>query len=294
MDLITDGLLIAGTVFAGLYCWVLSGRVRALKSLDSGLGGAIVTLTRQIELARTTLDEARRTSGDSARALDEIVTRSEGAARQLRLLLAAAAKDQGLRTARSAAIEPTAYEPAAREPAVQSGAPEPVPAKAPARQLDLRADARLEPAASPRIQQRAEPEPEAVAEDTSGPLAMDQAQDRPEHPPAPAPEAAAAPQQDAADPAPAWAAAQLDILASRRRKPSGPRLVALPQIRAAQPEADRSDDTARAENVTLPKPRKTPPVDGILRRRTAAEPPVPHSEEDLLAALTAFAAGGER
>ena len=39
-----NGLLIAGTLFAGLYCYVLAGRVRALKSLDSGLGGSIVTL----------------------------------------------------------------------------------------------------------------------------------------------------------------------------------------------------------------------------------------------------------
>ena len=59
MDLLMDGLLMAATLFAGIYCWVLARRVEALKSLDQGLGGAIVTLTRQIELARTTLDEAR-------------------------------------------------------------------------------------------------------------------------------------------------------------------------------------------------------------------------------------------
>ena len=59
MDLLMDGLLIAATLFAGGYCWVLARRVRDLKSLDKGLGGSIVTLTRQIELARATLDEAR-------------------------------------------------------------------------------------------------------------------------------------------------------------------------------------------------------------------------------------------
>ena len=52
MDVIMDGLLLAASLFAALYCWVLSRRVRALQSLDAGLGGAIVTLTRQIELAR--------------------------------------------------------------------------------------------------------------------------------------------------------------------------------------------------------------------------------------------------
>jgi len=89
VGLITDGLLISGTLFAGIYCWMLSRRVQALKSLDSGLGGAIVTLTRQIELARTTLDEARDASGDSRRELGELTARSEAAAGQLRLLLVA-------------------------------------------------------------------------------------------------------------------------------------------------------------------------------------------------------------
>ena len=60
MDLLMNGLLTVATLFAGGYCWVLARRVRDLKSLDKGLGGAIVTLTRQIELAR---DHARRGAG---------------------------------------------------------------------------------------------------------------------------------------------------------------------------------------------------------------------------------------
>ena len=48
MDVLMNGLLLAATLFAGGYCWVLARRVRDLKSLDRGLGGAIVTLTRQI------------------------------------------------------------------------------------------------------------------------------------------------------------------------------------------------------------------------------------------------------
>ena len=52
MDLLMNGLLMAATLFAGGYCWVLARRVQDLKSLDRGLGGSIVTLTRQVELAR--------------------------------------------------------------------------------------------------------------------------------------------------------------------------------------------------------------------------------------------------
>ena len=65
MDLLMNGLLMAATLFAGGYCWVLGRRVQDLKSLDRGLGGSIVTLTRQIELARMTLDEARTASKDT-------------------------------------------------------------------------------------------------------------------------------------------------------------------------------------------------------------------------------------
>ena len=90
MDLLMNGLLMAATLFAGGYCWVLARRVRDLKSLDSGLGGAIVTLTRQVELARTTLDEARAASRDTRQDLAQLVAKADGAAGQLRLLIAAA------------------------------------------------------------------------------------------------------------------------------------------------------------------------------------------------------------
>ena len=90
MDLLMNGLLMAATLFAGTYCWVLARRVRDLKSLDKGLGGAIVTLTRQVELARTTLDEARSASKDTRQDLAQLIGRADGTAGQLRALLAAA------------------------------------------------------------------------------------------------------------------------------------------------------------------------------------------------------------
>jgi hypothetical protein len=90
MDLLMDGLLIAATLFAGGYCWVLARRVHDLKSLDKGLGGSIVTLTRQIELARLTLEEARGASKESRQDLTALVGKAEAASRELRLLIAAA------------------------------------------------------------------------------------------------------------------------------------------------------------------------------------------------------------
>jgi hypothetical protein len=90
MDVLMNGLLLAATAFAGSYCWVLARRVRDLKSLDNGLGGAIVTLTRQIELARGTLDEARAETKENRRDIDRLIGRAESATATLKGALAAA------------------------------------------------------------------------------------------------------------------------------------------------------------------------------------------------------------
>ena len=124
MDVIMDGLLLAASLFAALYCWVLSRRVRALQSLDSGLGGAIVTLTRQIELARVTLEEAKSGARETRQDLAELTARADAGAAQLRLLLAAVER------APAPARAPAPVEPAAArrpEPAGPRLASDPAP-----------------------------------------------------------------------------------------------------------------------------------------------------------------------
>jgi len=122
MDLLMNGLLIAATLFAGGYCWVLARRVRDLKSLDSGLGGAIVTLTRQVELARTTLDEARAASRDTRQDLAQLISRADGSAGQLRMLIAAAPAPPQAPAAPAPVAQPVAAAPAPPDPL-----PEPAP-----------------------------------------------------------------------------------------------------------------------------------------------------------------------
>ena len=116
MDLLMNGLLMAATVFAGGYCWILARRVRDLKSLDKGLGGAIVTLTRQVELARTTLEEAKSSSRDTSKELTHLVARADGAAGQLRILLAAAPVPQAPAPAPEPVVATRAAEPASPAP----------------------------------------------------------------------------------------------------------------------------------------------------------------------------------
>jgi hypothetical protein len=192
MDLFVDGLLIAATLFAGAYCWVLSRRVQALKSLDSGLGGAIVTLTRQIELARATLEEARAGSRETRQDLAQLVARAEAAGAQLRLLIAATPAPQS-----------------APQPAPLPAAP--VAASAPVMPAVQPAPAQPEPAPAPRaVAERVAvdaPPPEAIAalrREGFGPRLV----------PAPEPEPEAEPVRDAA-PQPAAA----ELLPQPRRMP---------------------------------------------------------------------------
>ncbi len=142
MDLLMNGLLVAASLFAGGYCWVLGRRVRDLKALDRGLGGAIVTLTRQIELARTTLDEAKASSKDTRQDLAQLVAKAEGAANQLRLLLAAA---------------PVVPSPAAQAPAAALSI---APPSAPPFPTIAAAPKAPEPPAVPHIRAVPDPEPE--------------------------------------------------------------------------------------------------------------------------------------
>lgn len=142
MDVLMNGLLLAASLFAGSYCWVLSRRVRDLKSLDTGLGGAIVTLTRQIELARGTLEEARAATSENTRDLDRLIGRADAAAATLKGALAAA-RDIETRLA--------ARPPAPAEPATP--ARERPPAGIPSLRLAVSAEDHLP-----------EPEPEPDAE----------------------------------------------------------------------------------------------------------------------------------
>ncbi|MFN3613621.1 MAG: hypothetical protein ACK4WC_03570 [Rubrimonas sp.] len=89
MEFIADALLIAGASGAAVYCMVLSRRLRALKGLDSGLGAAIATLSRQVDEMKGSLDAAKAVTGDQNRNLTQLTARAEMAAGRLELLLAA-------------------------------------------------------------------------------------------------------------------------------------------------------------------------------------------------------------
>jgi hypothetical protein len=88
MELIADVLLAAGAFGAGLYCFVLSRRLRGFATLETGMGGAIAVLSAQVEALRKALAEAQSAAQGSVERLGAISARAEAGAQRIELLLA--------------------------------------------------------------------------------------------------------------------------------------------------------------------------------------------------------------
>lgn len=89
MTFFADILLAAGALGVGVYCFVLSRRLRRLAQLEGGVGGAIAVLSAQVDDMTRLLQAARKAAEDSAAALDAQTRRADSAARRLELMMAA-------------------------------------------------------------------------------------------------------------------------------------------------------------------------------------------------------------
>ncbi len=88
MELIADILLVAGALGAGLYCFVLSRRLKRFTDLEKGVGGAVAVLSTQAEELKKSLDAARSASDRSGDQLAALTQRAESVAQQLELMMA--------------------------------------------------------------------------------------------------------------------------------------------------------------------------------------------------------------
>ncbi|WP_298851762.1 hypothetical protein [uncultured Ruegeria sp.] len=88
MELISDILLVAGALGAGLYCFVLSRRLKRFTDLEKGVGGAVAVLSTQAEELKKSLDSARRASDQSGDQLKALTLRAESVAQRLELMMA--------------------------------------------------------------------------------------------------------------------------------------------------------------------------------------------------------------
>lgn len=88
MELIADILLVAGALGAGLYCFVLSRRLKRFTDLEKGVGGAVAVLSTQADELKQSLGAAREASDQSGAALKELTQRAESVAQRLELMMA--------------------------------------------------------------------------------------------------------------------------------------------------------------------------------------------------------------
>lgn len=88
MDVISDILLIAGALGAGVYCLVLARRLKRFTDLETGVGGAIAVLSVQVDDMTNALRAAQTSAAATAGTLDTLTARAEDAARRLELLVA--------------------------------------------------------------------------------------------------------------------------------------------------------------------------------------------------------------
>ena len=88
MEFFADLLIAAGALGVAIFCFVLSRRLKALGRLDSGIGGAIAVLAKQVDDLTRALKAAQATARDSATKLEDQTRRANAACRQLELLMA--------------------------------------------------------------------------------------------------------------------------------------------------------------------------------------------------------------
>ena len=88
MAFISDILMSTGAFAAAIYCYVLSGRLRKIQTLEGGLGGAIAVLSAQVDDMNRALEKARGAATSSAGNLEGLTRRGEQVAARLELLVA--------------------------------------------------------------------------------------------------------------------------------------------------------------------------------------------------------------
>ena len=88
MELISDILLVAGALGAGIYCLVLARRLKRFTDLEKGVGGAVAVLSSQVDELNKSLASARSVSDQSHQALKSLTGRAESAAQRLELMMA--------------------------------------------------------------------------------------------------------------------------------------------------------------------------------------------------------------
>ncbi|WP_170525638.1 hypothetical protein [Ruegeria arenilitoris] len=153
MELISDILLVAGALGAGLYCFVLARRLRRFTDLERGVGGAVSVLSAQAEELKKSLDAARAASDQSGHKLQDLTVRAESVAQRLELIMASmhdvipedkpAAEEPAISSAETKKPSPLEVEPVSLEEEVGPKDPEQPAEPAAVEQIPSRPEAEV-------------------------------------------------------------------------------------------------------------------------------------------------------
>jgi hypothetical protein len=78
----------AGALGACCYCVVLSRRLKRFADVESGVGGAIATLSDQVDQMTAAIGGAQASAQASSQSLESLTRRAEEVARRLELMVA--------------------------------------------------------------------------------------------------------------------------------------------------------------------------------------------------------------
>lgn len=86
---LSDVLLALAAFGAGLYCFVLSRRILRLSRMDEGVGGAIASLSAQVDEMQALLTQTRKAMEKARSDLQETTQKAVEIGQELELLIAA-------------------------------------------------------------------------------------------------------------------------------------------------------------------------------------------------------------
>lgn len=87
MELVVDFLLLAASGTAGLFCWVLSRKLKALTSAEAGLGAGVAALSQSAEEMRSTVAAAKASANDTAARIETLLSEADEKAAHLKGLI---------------------------------------------------------------------------------------------------------------------------------------------------------------------------------------------------------------
>lgn len=88
MNLIADILLAAGALGAAFYCFTLGRRLKKFNDLEKGMGGAIATLSAQVDDLEKSVTSAQQAAVKSGEEISEVTARADDIRRKLELQIA--------------------------------------------------------------------------------------------------------------------------------------------------------------------------------------------------------------